>query len=285
MQTWHLQNEKVVEGLEQNTQDYFTENKGSVQRPIDLWKAYKATIRGEIIAGEVGERRHRAKGLVTLETELKALEQQYATQPTQEIKKQMNQTREEYNIVTRDEVRQQYLLSSKRLYEAGNKAGKLLAWLGKKERSDSHIREIWTAKGKLIRESEEIMEEMAAQMEDFYKSHITIAKIEIDSFLSDCHVTRLSPQQTADLEDEIAEEEISVALGQLQKGKSPGPKGFPVKFFQKLRKGLIPYLHVALHHAVQVGEHSPDMRTATIILLPKPNKPRDRGDSNRPISL
>ncbi|KAJ1105437.1 hypothetical protein NDU88_002843 [Pleurodeles waltl] len=61
MQTWRLQNMKVVEELEQGTQYYFTENKGSVQSLVVLSEAYKATIRGEIIAGEVGERRHREK--------------------------------------------------------------------------------------------------------------------------------------------------------------------------------------------------------------------------------
>ncbi|KAJ1089688.1 hypothetical protein NDU88_002835 [Pleurodeles waltl] len=85
---------------------------------LAMKEAYKATIRGEILAGEVGERRQRKKRLVTLETELIALERQYATQLTQELKKLMNQTRKEFNIVTRDEVRQQYLLHSKLLYEA-----------------------------------------------------------------------------------------------------------------------------------------------------------------------
>ncbi|KAJ1160381.1 hypothetical protein NDU88_000883 [Pleurodeles waltl] len=257
MQTWRLQNAKVVEGLEQSTQYYFTENEGSVQSPVDLWEAYKATIREEILAGKVGERRQRKKRLVTLETELIALERQCATQQTQELKKLMNQTRVGIQYSNPREVCQQYLLRSKRLYEAGNKASKLLAWLTKKERSDSHIKEIRTAKGKLLRDSEEIMEKMAAQMEDFYKSHITILKTEIDSFLHDWPMKRLSAQHTADLEEEITKEEISVALGQLQKRKSLGPNGFPVEFFQKLGKGLIPHLHAALHHTVEVGELPP----------------------------
>ncbi|KAJ1166405.1 hypothetical protein NDU88_006809 [Pleurodeles waltl] len=85
MQTWRLQNTKIVEDLEQVTQYYFTENKGSVQSPVILWEAYEATIRGEIIAREAGDRRHREKRLVTLETEHIALERRYATQPTQDI--------------------------------------------------------------------------------------------------------------------------------------------------------------------------------------------------------
>ncbi|KAJ1120799.1 hypothetical protein NDU88_008948 [Pleurodeles waltl] len=243
MQTWRLQNAKVVEDLEQVTQHYFTENEGSVRSQVVLSEAYKATIRGEIIAGEVGERQQGEKRLVTLETKLIALERRYTTQLTQDIKKQMKQKREEYNIVPRDKVRQQYLKQSKLLYEAGNKAGKLLAWLGKKELSNYLIREIWTAKEELIRDPKEIMEEMAAQMEDFYKSHMTIPEAEIDSFLIDCPMRCLSPQQTADLEEEITEEEKLAALGQLQKRKSPGPNGFPVEFFQKLGKGQILLRH------------------------------------------
>ncbi|KAJ1187602.1 hypothetical protein NDU88_004377 [Pleurodeles waltl] len=237
VQTWRLQNTKVVEKLEHGTQYYFIENKGSVQSLVVLWEGYQATIRGEIIVGEVGEKRHREKRLVKLETELIALERQYTVQLTQVIKKQMNQTREEYNIVTRDEVCQQYLLRRKRLYEAVNKGGKLLALLGKKEQSDSHIRELWTAKGKLIRDPKEIMEEMAAQIEDFYKSCITIPEAEIAGFLNDCPLTCLSLQKPVDLKEEITKEELSAALGQLQKGKSPGPNGLPVKFYRNLGRG------------------------------------------------
>ncbi|KAJ1218301.1 hypothetical protein NDU88_005884 [Pleurodeles waltl] len=47
---------------------------------------------------------------------------------------------------------------------------KLLAWLGKKEQSDSLIGEIQTAQGELIMDPKEVMGELAAQMEDFYKS-------------------------------------------------------------------------------------------------------------------
>ncbi|KAJ1082607.1 hypothetical protein NDU88_002772 [Pleurodeles waltl] len=109
MHTWQLQNTKVVEGLEQATHRYFAENTGSVQSPIVLWEAYKATVRGEIIAGEVAEGQNREKRLATLETletELITLEQRYGTHLTPDIKKQINQTREEYNVVTRDEARQ-----------------------------------------------------------------------------------------------------------------------------------------------------------------------------------
>ncbi|KAJ1202685.1 hypothetical protein NDU88_006482 [Pleurodeles waltl] len=82
-------------------------NTGSVQSPIVFWEAYKATVRGEIIAGGIAERWYRETRLAPLETELMALEQRYATHLTPDIKKQMNQTREEYNVVTRDEVCQQ----------------------------------------------------------------------------------------------------------------------------------------------------------------------------------
>ncbi|KAJ1188439.1 hypothetical protein NDU88_005200 [Pleurodeles waltl] len=103
VKTWRLLNTKVAEDLEQVTQRYFTENTGWVQSLIGLWEAYKATVTGEIIVGEIAERWHREKRLAILETELIALDQRYTTHPTPDIKKQMNQTREEYNVVTWDE--------------------------------------------------------------------------------------------------------------------------------------------------------------------------------------
>ncbi|KAJ1090053.1 hypothetical protein NDU88_003193 [Pleurodeles waltl] len=40
----------------------------------------------------------------------------------------------------------------------------------------------------------------------------------------------------------------------------------------------------ALRKAFEIGELPKDMRSARIVLLPKPGKPRDRGDSYRPMS-
>ncbi|KAJ1200714.1 hypothetical protein NDU88_004535 [Pleurodeles waltl] len=104
MQTWRLLNKKLAKDLEQVTQSYFAENTGSLQSLLVLREAYKVTVRGEIIAGEVADKRHREKRLAKLETELTVLEQRYATHPTPDIKNQMNQTREEYNVVTQDKL-------------------------------------------------------------------------------------------------------------------------------------------------------------------------------------
>ena len=55
MATWRLTNKKEVECLQTVTKKHFEENTGSVDNVETLWEAYKATIRGELIAGEARE--------------------------------------------------------------------------------------------------------------------------------------------------------------------------------------------------------------------------------------
>ena len=52
----------------------------------------------------------------------------------------LRQKLEEYRLVARDEVKTAYLAKQKQLYEAGDKAGKMLAWLGSREREGETVK-------------------------------------------------------------------------------------------------------------------------------------------------
>lgn len=72
---------------------------------------------------------------------------------------------------------------------------------------------------------------------------------------------------------------------QLQSGKSPGPDGLPAEFYKTYKHLLIPALRRVFEEARETGVLPPTMREALIIAIPKPDKPRTRIDSYRPLSL
>ncbi|KAJ1091880.1 hypothetical protein NDU88_004994 [Pleurodeles waltl] len=71
---WRLANKEVVLALDKATDLYFKENEHTVTSACMLWEACKATLRGVIITGGVGDRRACWKRLDELEQDLGNLE-------------------------------------------------------------------------------------------------------------------------------------------------------------------------------------------------------------------
>ena len=69
--------------------------------------------------------------------------------------------------MTRDEVKTAYLAKQERIYEAGDKGGKMLAWLGSREREGLMVREVELPSGEVVKGSEQIAEEFAKYIKDF----------------------------------------------------------------------------------------------------------------------
>ena len=69
--------------------------------------------------------------MTTLEAQIVRLEQVYWDSNDAKIKRQRDCVREESRLVVQNEVKMTYLAKQERLFEAGDKAGKRLAWLGK----------------------------------------------------------------------------------------------------------------------------------------------------------
>ncbi|KAJ1167211.1 hypothetical protein NDU88_007604 [Pleurodeles waltl] len=105
METWCLAIKEVVTHLDTETQHYFTVNPHSVDSPMLAWEAYKATLHGAIITGEIGGRRQRQERMTSLEEELHGLERDYAQNPTPTCIDDMDLKHAEYQAVARNEVK------------------------------------------------------------------------------------------------------------------------------------------------------------------------------------
>ena len=164
MATWRLIIRKEVERLDKATELYFQENLQIVGSPGVVWEAYKATIRGEIMVGEIGDERKRQEQLHQLEEEVLQLEVEFQSKQGAHAKQDLEQKGEEYKTVARVEVKTAFLAKQKRIYEVGDKAGKLLAWIGNSEREGLHKREVKMNNEDVIKGSRNIADIFAEYM-------------------------------------------------------------------------------------------------------------------------
>lgn len=70
-----------------------------------------------------------------------------------------------------------------------------------------------------------------------------------------------------------------------QFNKSPGPDGLPNEYYKTFKLTLAPFLLPTFNHIIAERRPPKEMLQATIITIPKPDKPSDVLSNYRPISL
>ena len=134
LNAWELKNPHIAKAIKADSRIYFQENMGSVASAVTLWEAYKTVFRDRVQNAIADEKRAGNAEIREIESRLLECESKVADKGTPERVRQMEILRKEYQDLTTGQVKLHLLATQHRLYEAGDKAGKLLAWLGNKER-------------------------------------------------------------------------------------------------------------------------------------------------------
>lgn len=280
-----LQNPKIRKGLSQATIHYFTENDHSVDSPLTLWEAYKPVLLGHAISLIEGHKREQRREIEQLEQDIQRLELQQAKRPDDTAAQTLRIHREKYKHTLWTEAQMRYQSTQHKIYESGDKAGKLLAWLDKKNRATRWITQLITGKGSRVSHPQEIVEELADYFETIYSpTHTHTVQDELQ-FIRDIKLTRLSPQAADELDADLTVDEITTAIHSLQSGKAAGPNGIPIELYKQNTEKTVPYMLHMFENSRLQGELPKDQRLATIIAIHKSGKPADLSTSYRPISL
>ena len=87
------------------------------------------------------------------------------------------------------------------------------------------------------------------------------------------------------MENPFTENEITTAIKELNKGKSPGTDGLTSEFYQTFQGQLVPILKKVVDQAVERGNLPKEMKLSYITLLPKDLDNRTEVSKYRPVSL
>ena len=108
---------------------------------------------------------------------------------------------------------------------------------------------------------------------------------EMDRFLEKFNFPRLNQEEIEIMNNPITSTEIKTVIRNLPKNKSPGPDGFTGEFCHVFRVELMPILLKLFQKIAEEGTLPNSFYTATITLIPKPDKDNTKKENYRPISL
>lgn len=155
--------------------------------------------------------------------------------------RQLEVTQRELQALVEGEARTKIQTTQHRLYESGDRAGKLLAWLSRKEREANWVNQIEEA-GTRHTTAPAIVEAFAHHYTNLYAAQLTTGENSIDDYLKAIDMPTLQTEDSAALEAEITLEEVSAAIAKQKSGKTPGPNGLPGEFFKQNNNILAPRL-------------------------------------------
>lgn len=129
--------------------NYWTLNINSLSSGAQ-WDAFKAWVQGEYISRFASLRREEAKALGDLEAEAEKREREYVGSPNEVNYYAWQQVLRDLSLCRVEQTKKSMLHSAQRVFEHGDKNGRLLARLAKGQTSSTHIAGVRDERGHMI---------------------------------------------------------------------------------------------------------------------------------------
>ena len=283
-QPYLLKDPEFVKFMNNQIDIFLETNLNSAPHSI-VWDSLKAYMRGHILSYCSHKVKEKKKMLIKLEKEIRECEQLHCNIKNQETLNTLSQKRLIYNNLCTNKAEAAMARTRYHYYEFGEKTSKLLAWQIKKQESDKYIQEIQTEEEELTNNPTDINSRFKKFYETLYQSDLNLNNTEAKNFLQKLNMPKLNAEKKKLLDTDIAVAEVCEAVNSLQNNKSPGPDGFPVEYYKVFLNKLAHPLTNMIIESLANEQLPSSLEMATIILLPKPGKNKQKCDSYRPLSL
>ncbi|CAH2223942.1 endonuclease, partial, partial [Pelobates cultripes] len=233
---WRLNNtllhdEGFKHKLQTELTEYFRLNDRLDTSPTLVWQAHKAVVRGQLISRAAYLRRISQQHHLTLLTKLRDLKLAQFLHPKTNLTTEIELVTKQLNDLLLQHTARMMQTLKMKTYTQGNKDGKKLASLLRHQLIQSKIPYLLTKRGEKIYNPLDINAETAVYYQTLYNlkddplTHQP-SQLEIDKFLRQIHLNKLTQAQKDILSEPITLTELQQTIRTLPSGKSPGPDGF-----------------------------------------------------------
>ena len=280
-----LNSPAFVEYMEMQIEQFLLINDNDDTNPSILWETLKAYVRGAAISYCSARKKEALKNQIDLEKQLSDLDKQLKDNPSRVLRDKTEATRSALNQLLTQKAEASIFYSRHRLFEMGDKPGRLLARLAAGRQNYNSISALKDDSGQSHYETTALTEIMKNYYEKLYAPDSSSNADSMLNFLEGLSLPSLSDADRNILGKSITPEEVTEAITSMQSGKAPGPDGYGPEFFKKFKKLLIGPLTKMYLHSIELGQFPPTLYAANISVILKKGKPPDECGSYRPISL
>uniref|UniRef100_R4GAZ5 Reverse transcriptase domain-containing protein n=1 Tax=Anolis carolinensis TaxID=28377 RepID=R4GAZ5_ANOCA len=287
--SWRLDNNLIkqetdIKKIKRMTMEYFQFNDNQETSPQTTWDAYKAVARGHFIQQKARKNRIKYQKLQDIQKEMEAEELQLKKNPSDgKIMKKLKILHKQKSNLELEHLANQLKWTKQNAFENANKPGRWLARMIRKKKNKQQITKI-ESQGKLIYIDDKIRD----IFESFYSNLYKKDNIDLDligEYLSKLKLQKITEEQRLTLNKEITENEIKMAIKNLDANKSPGPDGFTAGFYKLQLDEIIQHLKKVMNEALTKKIIPETWKKAEIILIHKEGSDPNKVSNYRPISL
>uniref|UniRef100_A0A3P9KC19 Reverse transcriptase domain-containing protein n=1 Tax=Oryzias latipes TaxID=8090 RepID=A0A3P9KC19_ORYLA len=274
-----------VKYLEDQWKLYISKNDLPEVSASTLWEAGKAYLRGSIISYTAAKKKKNLARQLELEQLIATLERDFKQSRAIVVLGKLDAARSALDQLLTENAQTAIFYAKHRLFDSGNKPGRLLARLAQGKNRSYVISSLKDKKNNLHYETKQISKILKEYFQELYSSEYQEAVSPPEDFLDHINLPTVSEQDRSDLCRPIKTQEVIEAIKSLKAGKAPGPDGFGADFYKKIAKHIAqPLLNMYLE-AFRRDSLPPTLNLAHITLILKENRPPDLCTSYRPISL
>lgn len=241
---------------------FFSNNMGSVSDPAVLWNAHKSFIRGLFIQLGSQARKKRNKKFDDITKKFNDMDLTNKNKPSLTLQSEIFRLRHELRSMLLESYDFRLRGLKANSYATSNKAGKMMANHIKGYRTKTRIPHLVdpVTQAKIIN-PQKIAEEFSSYYGKLYNlnkdsnTHQPFIR-EIQSFLSQIELPKLSEEHLELLNAPFTDMELSDTIESLPKAKAPGPDGFTGEYIKSFKTLLIPHMKVMFNHAASTSSFS-----------------------------
>lgn len=224
-----------------------------------------------------------------LENNLNDLEKKLSLNFDENILKQKNYLKSELEIIATEKAHGAHIRARAKYIEKGEKQTKYFLNLEKIRANNNTITCLKNEQGETIREQSKIIETQSRFYKELYKENNNTnnrSETYIQDFLGATEMPKISDNLKYECELPITEEEVGLAIKQLNNGSAPGSDGFTAEFYKVFWSRLKPMILESFQQSFELGHVSKSQQKGILSLIHKGNDlPRENLTNWRPITL
>ena len=167
-----------------------------------------------------------------------------------------------------------YVRSRAQWINAGEKPSSYFLSLESNNYTCKIIPKLENEKGEIITDQEEILENAKQFYQNLYNKNKTTSLDEVENYINDTDITKLTDLESSQLEGQISFQEASTTLKNMKNNRSPGSDGFTPEFFKCFWSKLGHFVVRSINYGFSIGELSITQKLGLLTCIPKGDKPR-----------